>query len=142
MKVVISSGYFNPMHKGHEEYFELAKKLFKDSYHIVIINNEEQAIAKKGRIIVPLYQRIIEVNKSSYVDEIFVSIDEDKSVCKSLEFLANLYKGNKMVFAKGGDRTSSEIPEAEVCKRYGIEIRDKLGEKIESSSHLIEKLGL
>ena len=29
-KAVIVSGYFNPIHKGHIEYFETADKLLKD----------------------------------------------------------------------------------------------------------------
>ena len=64
------------------------------------------------------------------VDEVFLSIDKDKTQCESLRYL------NPTIFAKGGDRTSKEIPEAKVCKELDIEIIDGLGEKIRSSSKL------
>jgi len=43
------------------------------------------------------------------------------------------------IFAKGGDRFSSEIPEAKVCQELGIDMVDGLGNKIQSSSWLLEK---
>ena len=64
------------------------------------------------------------------VDEVFLSIDKDKTQCKSLR------KINPDVFAKGGDRTSTEIPEAKICSELNIQIIDGLGEKIRSSSDL------
>ena len=39
-KAIIVSGYFNPIHKGHIEYFKNAKK-FADKL-IVIVNNDKQ----------------------------------------------------------------------------------------------------
>jgi bifunctional ADP-heptose synthase (sugar kinase/adenylyltransferase) len=64
------------------------------------------------------------------VDEVFLSIDDDKSVCKSLEFL----KPN--IFANGGDRSLSEIPETVVMEKYSIKMVDGLGAKIRSSSKI------
>ena len=64
------------------------------------------------------------------VDNVFLSIDKDKSQCESLRFL------KPDIFAKGGDRMSDEIPESKVCKELGIKIVDRLGEKIRSSSDL------
>ena len=64
------------------------------------------------------------------LDEVFLSIDMDTTVCKSLEAI----KPN--IFTNGGDRTNEEIPESMVCKKYGIEILDGLGKKIRSSSGL------
>ena len=37
---IIVSGYFNPIHKGHIEYLNLAKK--KGNKLIVIVNNDYQ----------------------------------------------------------------------------------------------------
>ena len=140
MKIVISSGYFNPIHRGHIEALSLAKNLFSDSHHVVIVNNEAQAIAKKGKVIVPLTDRIAVVGALKFVDEVFISIDEDPSVCRSIEAIAEKFKGHKIVFAKGGDRNSGEIPEAVVCNKYNIEIVDGLGKKIQSSSSIIENM--
>ncbi len=79
----------------------------------------------------PFKERLEIVKALRCVDEVFASIDEDKTVCKSLEAL------NPDIFAKGGDRMAGEIPEGEVCRRLGIKIIDGLGEKIQSSSDLI-----
>ncbi|MEK6830800.1 MAG: aminotransferase class I/II-fold pyridoxal phosphate-dependent enzyme, partial [Nanoarchaeota archaeon] len=43
-KIVAVSGYFDPLHFGHIEYFELAKKLAGENGKLIIIlNNDEQA---------------------------------------------------------------------------------------------------
>jgi D-beta-D-heptose 7-phosphate kinase/D-beta-D-heptose 1-phosphate adenosyltransferase len=64
------------------------------------------------------------------VDEVFLSIDTDKSVCKSLERI------KPDIFANGGDRLLNEIPETAVMKKYNIKMVDGLGSKIRSSSDL------
>ena len=130
--VVVASGYFDPIHVGHIEYLEKAKSL--GDKLIVIVNNDGQAILKKGKEFMPFAERIKIVGALKFVDEVFPSIDEDKSVCKSLEAI----KPN--IFAKGGDRVVSNIPEAEICRKLGIKIIDGLGDKIQSSSALINGL--
>ena len=64
------------------------------------------------------------------VDEVFLSIDSDGSVCKSLEAI------KPDIFANGGDRSLEEIPETKVMKKYNIKMVDGLGDKIRSSSDL------
>lgn len=129
--VVAASGYFDPIHLGHIEYLELAKKL--GDKLIVILNNDAQAINKKGSVFMPLKERKKILESLRFVDSVFVSIDDDRSVCKSLEFL------KPDIFAKGGDRFTYEIPETPICKKLGIKIVDGLGEKIQSSSELVER---
>ena len=129
--IVAASGYFDPIHIGHIEYLEKAKSL--GDKLIVIINNDIQAKRKKGKPFMPQGERAKIVAALKSVDEIFVSIDEDSTVCKSLEFL----KPN--IFAKGGDRFGSEVPESGVCNEHGIQLVDRLGEKIQSSSWLINR---
>lgn len=128
MKKVAISGYFDPIHVGHLEYIELSKKL--GDYLIVIVNNNHQCVLKKGKPFMDEKDRIKIIEAIEWVDEVFLSIDMDKTVCKSLEAI----KPN--IFTNGGDRTNEEIPESMVCKKYGIEILDGLGKKIRSSSDL------
>ena len=128
MKKVAISGYFDPIHVGHLEYIELSKKL--GDYLIVIVNNNHQCMLKKGKPFMDEKDRIKIVEAIEWVDEVFLSIDMDKTVCKSLEAI----KPN--IFTNGGDRTNEEIPESMVCKKYGIDILDGLGKKIRSSSDL------
>ena len=138
MKIIINSGYFDPLHVGHIECMELSKKL--GDKLVIILNNDEQVRLKKGKTFMPENERKRIVESLKPVDEVFVSIDKDKSVCESIKAIAEKYKDHEIIFAKGGDRFSDEIPEAKLCKKLGIKIIDNVGKKIQSSSWLIEKV--
>jgi|SRR5210317_158445 cytidyltransferase-like protein len=128
LTTVAVSGYFDPIHVGHLEYLQLAKKL--GDKLIVIINNNFQAKLKKGSTFMDEKDRMEIVAALRCVDEVFLSIDEDKSVCKSLENI------KPDIFANGGDRSLEEIPETAVMEKYNIKMVDGLGLKIRSSSDL------
>ncbi len=128
MKKVCISGYFDPLHVGHIEYINKAKKL--GDYLVVIVNNNLQCKLKKGKFFMDENDRVEIVKNLKSVDEVFLSIDSDKTVCKSLEKL------KPSIFANGGDRKNYEIPESKVCSMNSIEIIDGLGDKIRSSSDL------
>ena len=73
----------------------------------------------------------LEIVKSlEMVDEVFLSIDKDKTVCASLEAI------KPDVFANGGDRSVGEVPESKICQKHNIVMTDGLGDKIRSSSDL------
>jgi len=127
-KRVAVSGYFDPIHVGHLEYLKLAKEL--GDKLVVIVNNNHQCVLKKGKPFMDEADRVEIVKALEIVDEVFLSIDQDKSVCTSLERV----KPN--IFANGGDRHTGEVPETVVCKKHNIEIVDGLGDKIRSSSDL------
>lgn len=127
---VAASGYFNPLHKGHVEYLQKAKSL--GEYLVVIVNSDHQRALKNSKEFMDQDERMSIIGALRCVDEVFLSIDEDATVCKSLEAV------RPHVFAKGGDRFSSEIPEADVCRRLGIDMVDGLGQKIQSSSWLLK----
>ena len=128
MKVVVTSGYFDPLHVGHLECLELAREL--GDKLIVIINNDLQAKLKKGKSFMSQEDRMKIIAALACVDEVFLSIDKDKTQCESLKYL------RPSIFAKGGDRMTDEIPEAKVCSDLGIKIVDGLGKKIRSSSSM------
>lgn len=128
MKVVVTSGYFDPLHVGHLECLELAREL--GDKLIVIINNDLQAKLKKGKSFMSQEDRMKIIAALACVDEVFLSIDKDKTQCESLKYL------RPNIFAKGGDRMTDEIPEAKVCSDLGIKIVDGLGKKIRSSSSM------
>lgn len=128
MKKVAISGYFDPIHIGHLEYIKKAKAL--GDYLIVIVNNDKQAVLKKGKSFMCEDDRLEIVSEIKDVDEAIMSIDDDKTVCKTLDLL------KPDIFANGGDRSNTEIPEYKICKENGTQVIDGLGDKIRSSSDL------
>ena len=133
-KVVIASGYFDPLHVGHVEYLNMAKTL--GDTLVVIINNDEQAKLKKGESFMNERDRLEIVYNLECVDEVLLSDDTDKSVSKSLRLVSQFKPMAELIFAKGGDRTFGEVPEVKTCEELGIEMVDNLGKKIRSSSDL------
>ena len=133
---VVVSGYFDPIHVGHLEMMKLAKQLGDEL--VVIVNNDKQAKLKKKKSFMPEDDRLKIVKAIRYTDAAFISVDEDKTVCGSLEKVRRNYKDYNIIFANGGDRHSGEIPESKVCKKCDIEMIDGLGDKIRSSSKIVK----
>lgn len=123
---VAASGFFDPIHVGHIEYLEKAKSL--GDKLIVIVNTDKQCRIKKGSSFMNEQDRLRIVKALACVDEAFLAIDDDMSVCKSLKLCS------PHIFANGGDRKDNEVPEGKACRELGIEMRDGLGKKIRSSS--------
>ena len=137
-KAIIVSGYFNPLHKGHIEYFHKAKEL--GDFLFVIINNDLQRDLKESKKFMLEDERALIVNELSVVDKVFISIDQDKSVSKTIEKIFNEFSSSYLIsFANGGDQNNNLIPELYVCKKLNIKLIDGLGSKIQSSSWLLNK---
>ena len=134
MRIIAASGYFNPLHRGHVEYLEKAKAL--GDYLIVIVNSDHQRQLKGSKEFMGEEERMRIVAALKCVDEVVLARDKDTSVRLSLEMM----RPTPHIFAKGGDRFASEIPEAEVCRRLGITMVDGLGAKVQSSSWLLEEV--
>jgi glycerol-3-phosphate cytidylyltransferase/D-beta-D-heptose 7-phosphate kinase/D-beta-D-heptose 1-phosphate adenosyltransferase len=137
----IVSGYFNPLHVGHLRMMEAARRL--TGQLIVIVNNDAQQVMKKGRIIIPLDDRMEIVRALKVTDEAIAAVDEDASVKKTLRAIREKYPDAELMFANGGDRSSaSRISEAEVCAQCGITLRFGVGgeEKADSSTRIIAAL--
>jgi rfaE bifunctional protein nucleotidyltransferase chain/domain len=126
---VCASGYFNPLHVGHLEYLEKAKAL--GDWLIVIVNSDKQVLLKGSKPFMNQADRVEIIKALECVDQVVLSIDEDKTVCKTLRNLS------PDIFAKGGDRTVDNIPEKAVCEELGIKMVFGLGDKIRSSSELL-----
>lgn len=138
MKIVIVSGYFNPLHGGHIDMIEAAAAM--GDKLIVIVNNDKQQLLKKGKIILDESNRLRLMRALKDVDQVMLSIDEDPTQIKSLEMVAGQYPGDELIFANGGDRNSTAaIPETEVCEKYNIEMRFDAGEGKPDSSTRINR---
>ena len=124
MIIVATSGYFNPLHKGHVRLLEEAKSL--GDKLIVRVNNDKQVLLKGSKVFMDEQERCAIVKALRCVDEVILSIDTDRTVCKTLEMI----KPN--IFAKGGDSIPANVPESKICKVvYCVG-----GDKIQSSSWL------
>jgi cytidyltransferase-like protein len=142
MKVVIASGYFNPLHGGHLDMIESARAM--GDKLIVIVNNDKQQVMKKGKIILDEKNRLRLLRALRDVNEVVLSVDEeDMSQIKTLQMIAIQHPGDELIFANGGDRSSEQaIPEAEICKQYNIEMRFDAGEgKPDSSTRINQATG-
>ena len=137
-KAVIVSGYFNPLHKGHLELFKKAKEI--GDLLIVIVNNDKQREIKGSKFFMDEKERIQIIRALSIVDMAWVSIDEDSTQNATLKLMVDKFYGTmKLAFANGGDQNNDTIPEADICRQFNIELIDGLGDKIQSSSWLLNK---
>ena len=138
-KVVITSGFFNPLHIGHVNLIKEAKNL--GDFLVVIVNNDSQVKLKGSCPFMPEQERIEIIKALRYADDVILAIDKDKTVAESLASIAKKYPEDELFFAKGGDRNSGNIPENEtkVCKDFNITIINEVGGgKVQSSSWLIK----
>jgi cytidyltransferase-like protein len=145
MRVVVISGYFNPLHVGHLDYIYEAKKLGEKL--IVIVNNDEQVKIKGSVPFMSEEDRIRIVESITPVSGAILSIDSDESVVETLRSVYDRYNFAhgwypestiSLIFANGGDRNLGSTPEEEFCKEVGIKtVYGVGGVKTESSSKLI-----
>ncbi|MBF25768.1 MAG: cytidyltransferase [Flavobacteriales bacterium] len=135
---IIVSGYFNPVHKGHLEYFEKAKVC--GDLLFVIINSDFQRKLKGSKEFQDEKERLLIISSLRIVDKTFLSIDKDKTV---IETISKIHHSENqkyhLCFANGGDQNNNKIPEKNICQKLGIKLLDGLGEKIQSSSWLLKK---
>ena len=89
-----------------------------------------------------------------YINQVLAFDDSDNTACGLLKQVRTIYSGDgfnynyldtnptgeneyKLYFANGGDRTTDNVPEMEICKDLGIEMLWGIGGgKIQSSSWL------
>ena len=138
--LVIASGYFNPVHKGHIEYVTRSKELGDKLF--VIVNNDIQREMKGSKEFMNEDERKLVIETLKPVDWAVVAIDtENRQVDKSIKLIYELYKDEfqNFIFSNGGDQTEQTIAEDVICKKLGIKMVFGLGDKIQSSSWLLKK---
>ena len=146
-KVILISGGFDPVHKGHIECIQNAKKLADEVW--IGLNNDSWLYRKKGKQFMKEDERAFIMENLKDVDYVYImnplihgddtAIDFiDHARRKYIHENGDLPKG-VMAFGNGGDRTETTTPENDVCNSYGIDSVWGLGDKIQSSSWLLEK---
>ncbi len=147
MNIIITSGYFNPIHSGHIKYLIDSAKL--GDKLVVIVNNDNQVKIKGSKTFMDENERLFIVSNLKDVDEARISKSLDGSVCEDLKLLREKYPHDKLIFAKGGDRNEADAAnpnstlyhDTKTCKENNIEIIfDVGGQKVISSSELLKKV--
>lgn len=136
--VVAVSGYFNPLHVGHIEMIQKAKKL--GDKLVVIVNNDKQ-VALKGRVaFMSEKDRMLIIKALRDVDEVVLAVDDYKLPSGEVPVIKSLAKVKPNIFANGGDRHNIiNVPEFDICQKLNIKLVDGLGKKIRASSEMIAR---
>jgi cytidyltransferase-like protein len=135
--IVVVSGGFDPVHKGHTSLFTNAATHGK--VH-VLLNSDEWLARKKGAAFLPFETRKDVLENISSISKVHEVDDRDDTVMQGLVELRKRYKHTKIYFANGGDRKLCNTPEMQMCEHLGINMLWSVGgEKIDSSSDLLSK---
>ena len=110
--IVIATGGFDPIHSGHIAYLNEAKKLGNFLY--VGVNTDAWLIRKKGKAFMNWQERASIVSNLKAVDSIVEFDDFDGSAKNAILAVRKIHPNEKIIFANGGDRTYSNIPEMDV----------------------------
>ena len=136
--VIIVSGGFDPVHKGHIRMFREAANL---GHQVIIgLNSDEWLSRKKGKPFMKWEERAEILESCKFVTQVLSMDDSDDTASDIIRQVANLYKNQNMniYFANGGDRKKGNVPELDVCKDLNVVMLWGIGGgKIQSSSWLI-----
>lgn len=137
-KVVVITGGFDPLHRGHIEYINAAREL--GQILIVGVNSDEWLVRKKGRSFMPFEDRISIIQSLEGVDYAIPFNDRDGSAKDAILWARRVYPDHTIVFANGGDRTKDNIPEMDI-KDDNLEFVFGVGgtDKVNSSSWILEE---
>jgi D-beta-D-heptose 7-phosphate kinase/D-beta-D-heptose 1-phosphate adenosyltransferase len=110
--IVLITGGFDPIHSGHVAYLNEARKL--GDILVVGANSDAWLRRKKGREFMPWEERASVLSAISGVDRVINFNDDDGSAKDAIRKVRELYPKDQIVFANGGDRTDTNIPEMDI----------------------------
>ena len=136
--LIILSGGFDPVHKGHIRMFKAASELGEV---IVGLNSNQWLIRKKNNFFMPFEERKEILESVKYIGRVYKFNDDDESACDLIKNVYNKFNDDfNIFFGNGGDRTNKTTPEVTFCSENNIEMVWGLGGgKIQSSSTLLKK---
>lgn len=137
MIVVITSGFYNPIHRGHISCINEASKL--GHMLIVLVNNDKQVELKGSQPFMDEEHRKYIVQNIKGVNLALISASKTIDVCSDLKSIRQMFPYDTLIFAKGGDRTIDNIPEVETCLSNNILMMFNIGESKKISSSEILK---
>jgi cytidyltransferase-like protein len=137
--IIIVSGGFDPLHKGHVRLFKAAK----NNGHKVILglNSDKWLVEKKGKAFMDWAERAEILRELRNIDEVISFNDSDGTALDLLSRVKQLYPELSIAFANGGEKKESTLPEAGFCSAYKIDLLFNMGgSKVQSSSDLINQV--
>lgn len=137
-RIVLVTGGFDPVHSGHIEYINAARKL--GDVLFIGLNSDDWLIRKKGKPFMPWNERHIILSNIRNVDDVFAFDDSDGTAIDAIRRIREENPDHTIIFANGGDRTKENIPEME-CGIEDIEFEFGVGgtNKLNSSSWILKK---
>lgn len=136
MKIVLVTGGFDPLHAGHIEYFNEAKRLGDKLF--VGVNSDAWLTRKKGKNFLPIVDRVRIIENLKMVDGVILFNDDDDTAIEAVKNVKLLYPNDNIIFANGGDRSAKNVPEIvvpNILLKFGVGGNSK----INSSSDLLEQ---
>ena len=147
--VIVLSGGFDPVHKGHLRMFREASWL---GHQVVVgLNSDDWLTRKKGKPFMCWEERKEVLESMRYVNQVLPFDDSDDTASDIIRKVANHHWDNaetddtgffnyyNIYFANVGDRKVDNVPEVEVCKDEGVEMLwGVCGCKVQSSSDLVK----
>jgi len=130
--LALANGCFDILHIGHVRYLKAAKE---SAETLLVAVNSDQSVRKlKGpsRPVVPEDERAELIASFEFVDHVVIFGEETVRA-----LIAELKPDFQ---CKGGDYSEDEVPERDEVMKHGGRVKIVGGEKLRSSSDLIEKV--
>lgn len=137
-RIALITGGFDPLHSGHLAYIEAARAL--GDILVVAVNSDAWLERKKGRAFMPARERAAILRAMRGVDFVIEFNDQDDSARQAIRMVRQSYPQDHIIFANGGDRTQTNIPEMDAAD-HNMEFRFGVGgdSKANSSSWILEE---
>jgi D-beta-D-heptose 7-phosphate kinase/D-beta-D-heptose 1-phosphate adenosyltransferase len=136
-RLVLVTGGFDPLHKGHIAYLEAAYRLGDGL--VVGLNSDAWLERKKGKHFLDYEDRKAVIESLWMVDEVIAFDDSDGTAKAAIQYCLNNVTA-RIIFANGGDRNATNIPEMDLISDR-LEFAFGVGgdEKLNSSSLILAR---
>lgn len=111
--VVLVTGGFDPIHSGHISYINSASTL---GQVVIGLNSDAWLQRKKGAPFMPFHERYEVLSNLRSVAQVIDFDDSDGTAINAVSKARWLFPEHKIIFANGGDRNASNIPEMEAFR--------------------------
>lgn len=125
--IVVITGGFDPIHSGHIAYINAAAKLGRV---VVGVNSDEWLTRKKGAPFMNIDERLTIIRNLKNVIWATSFDDTDGTAKDAIRVTREMFPKHKIIFANGGDRTPTNIPEMDykddnLIFKFGVGGEDK-----------------